>query len=269
LFFPIFFITTNSIGVSQDLSLIGRLWIKAWLTLFLFLALPLVFAWWRGLGIEKTFRPFGTKGWLIALPGLALLAFSAWTMAHEIYVISEWLGIASLREEQIEAANATKGELQSISLTIIWITMAIIPAIAEEFFFRGFVLRSLRGMMKPSLAIAWSALLFGLFHVLSGNILAVERFLPTAALGWLLAWLAWRTHSLIPGMLVHAGHNGLLFSLVYFEEHLRRAGFGIDEQRHLPVSWLIAGFAATGLGIAMVHWTQKPPSDAPIPSIAS
>ena len=257
IFFPIYFVATNTIGVAEDMSLANRLWVKAGLTIVLFFFFPIVYAWWRGLNLKNTFRFAGSVRSIVLLPGLVVLAASLWTLAHEVFVFSEWLGMTSLRPEQLDAARQTKLALQQLPLIFIWLTMAVVPAIAEETFFRGLALRCLRSTAKPGIAILASAILFGLFHVLSGSILAIERFLPTAALGWFLGWLAWRTNSLIPGIIVHAGHNGLLFTIARYEDTLREIGWGIEDQRHLPVSWIGAGMVAVVLGMGYVHRASK------------
>jgi hypothetical protein len=46
-------------------------------------------------------------------------------------------------------------------------------------------------------------LLFGLFHVVIGSPASPERFLPSVFMGLLLGWLAWRSGSVLPGMLLH------------------------------------------------------------------
>jgi sodium transport system permease protein len=257
-FFPLYFVATNTIGVSEELTLENRLWIKAGLTIALFLITPLTYAWWRGLHLTSTFRIVsGGARTILWLPGLLLLSCSAWTIAHEIFVFSEWIGIASLRLDQIAAANDTKLALQQLPLLLIWLTMAVVPAISEEVFFRGFALRCLQSIAKPSIAIFLSAVLFGLFHVLAGSILAVERFLPTAALGGLLAWLAWRSNSLLPGIVVHACHNGLLFTIARYESLLKESGWGIDDQRNLPISWIATGVIVFCAGLGYLFWTSS------------
>ncbi len=257
MFFPIYFVATNTIGVAEEISLVNRLWTKAGLTFLLFCLLPVAYVGWRGLSFKLAFRPFENTRWIFLLPGLVLLASGLWTIAHEIFVFSEWLGLASLRPEQIATANQTKLALQQLPLAVIWITMAVVPAIAEEMFFRGFALRCFQNLMKPSYAILASAVLFGAFHVVAGSILSVERFLPTAALGWVLGWLAWRTGSLFPGILVHAGHNGLLFTMAHQEDWLRNAGWGMTDERHLPIVWLAAGIAVVISGLAIVQWGSR------------
>lgn len=257
LFFPIYFVSTNTIGVAEEMTLANRLWEKAGLTVVLFLVLPMVYVGWRGLNFQIAYPLFGDRKWILLLPAFMLLAFGLWTLAHEIFVLSEWLGIASLRPEQITAANETQLALKKLPLVFIWITMAIIPAIAEELFFRGFALQSIRSVLKPSHAIIAAAVLFGAFHVVAGSLLSIERFLPTALLGWVLGWTAWKTHSLIPGMLVHAVHNGLLFTIARYENAIREFGWGIQDQRHLPLAWIISGISLVIIGMGAIEWQNR------------
>lgn len=80
--------------------------------------------------------------------------------------------------------------------------LALSPAICEELLFRGAILSGLARRMHPAAAILLVSLLFGIMH------LSIYRLLPTALLGILLTWLAWRTASILPGMLVHLMVNG-------------------------------------------------------------
>jgi ABC-2 type transport system permease protein/sodium transport system permease protein len=119
----------------------------------------------------------------------------------------------------------------------------------EEMFFRGFFFTSLRTLFSPWKTIFATALLFGLFHVVAANVLEPERFLPSVFLGVVLGWVRYRSGSVMPCMLLHAVHNGLLLSLVYWRDSLTAAGFGIEEDAHIPFSWLLA---AALVGLAAV-----------------
>ena len=48
---------------------------------------------------------------------------------------------------------------------------------------------SLRTVTTPWRTIVATAVLFGLFHVVAGTVLAPERFLPSAFLGLVLGWV--------------------------------------------------------------------------------
>lgn len=95
------------------------------------------------------------------------------------------------------------GERQSLSGRVLLLfAIAVSPAVCEEFLFRGAVLSGLRTRLRPFAAVLSVAILFGIMH------LSIYRLVPTAMLGLLLTWLALRTGSLLPGMLVHLLVNG-------------------------------------------------------------
>jgi sodium transport system permease protein len=260
-FFPIYFVAIHLLAGLSEIDLRQRVWLNATATVLLFGVLPFLFALWRKLSIPKTFPVGGFSRWRLAIPGLLLISVSMWTVAHEILVISELFGIASLDIEKLANLEKAKTEFLALPLTTIWISMAIMIAIAEEWFFRGFVLQGMFGRSKNARA-AWisiliSAILFGLFHTVAPNLLAIERFLPTAALGILIGWIAWKTGSLVPGMIVHAIHNGLLFTMPRYEDLLRQWGLGIENQKHLPLTWIAGGLACLAIGILMVQVMTK------------
>ncbi len=260
-FFPIYFVAIHLLAGFNEIDLQQRVWLNATATVLLFGALPLLFALWRKLSIPKTFPVGGISRWWLAIPGLLLISVSMWTVAHEILVFSELFGIASLDIEKLANLEKAKTEFLALPLTTVWISMAIIIAMAEEWFFRGFVLQGMLNRSKDARA-AWisllvSAILFGLFHTVAPNLLAIERFLPTTALGMIIGWIAWKTGSLIPGMIVHAIHNGLLFTMPRYEDLLRQWGLGIENQKHLPLTWIAGGLACLAIGILMVQVMTK------------
>lgn len=77
----------------------------------------------------------------------------------------------------------------------------VISPIAEEWLFRGLILRGFRARYSESKAVWVSALLFGAFH------LNPWQFVLAAPLGAWCAWLAVRSGSLLPGILVHVTAN--------------------------------------------------------------
>ncbi len=261
-FYPIYFIVTNSLGQIKDLSLVQRGWINAIATFVLFLLMPFGYAMLRRLSITSTFRLAisQTRLWL-AIPGILLLGSSLWMAAHESVILSQYLNLATLKPEQLKLFNGVKEEFQEVPLAIIVITMAIIPAIAEEFFFRGFVMSCFHRYAAWR-RVVFSAMLFGFFHVLMGGTMALERFFPTAILGLALGWVAWRTNSLWPGILLHAMHNGLMFTMVHYEKWLLENNWGVEDQQHLPWHWLGFGALMITLGMIAIFFSRKNDSKA-------
>lgn len=120
--------------------------------------------------------------------------------------------------------------------------------------------------MSTPLAIVLSGCLFGLFHVIVMESLFFERFVPTCFLGIILGWVCYRTGSVLPGMLLHTLHNGLLLSMSSFTKELATLGIGTETQEHLPTSWIIAaGFTVAVAFVMMTLGTRQPPRVIAVP----
>ena len=97
-----------------------------------------------------------------------------------------------------------------------------VPAVVEELLFRG----ALQGLMRPSgsaAAIFGPALLFGLLH------LDLAQGLTAFACGVFLGWLAERSGSILPGMLLHFCNNTLAFLNLYLRFYAPQpVSFGVE-----------------------------------------
>ena len=89
-----------------------------------------------------------------------------------------------------------------------FLSICILAPLVEELVFRGAILRALlQGMNSHWVAIVISALLFALVHMNPAQ-------MPHAfCLGLLLGWLYYRTHSIIPGIMVHWVNNTLAYTV--------------------------------------------------------
>lgn len=91
----------------------------------------------------------------------------------------------------------------SLTLLVAWVLLvAIAPGFAEEVLFRGLLLRRLLAARSATWAISVTSILFALAHI-SPNVMLFA--LP---LGAFFGVIAWRTGSVIPTILCHAGLNG-------------------------------------------------------------
>ncbi len=110
---------------------------------------------------------------------------------------------------QIQKFFGFSGEMPTSPLTndpqvlfLYFINVVLIPPLVEEMMFRGVILQSLR-RWGDGLAVVFSAMLFGFYH---GNFIQmVFAFLCGLALGY----VAVRTNSLLPSILIHMVNNGL------------------------------------------------------------
>jgi ABC-2 type transport system permease protein/sodium transport system permease protein len=141
-------------------------------------------------------------------------------------------------------------QLTGLPLWLILVTLAIVPAVFEELSFRGFLFGSLRAVMAGWWAVIEAALLFGVFH----EAIFPGRLLTSTFLGLVLGWVRLRTGSVVPCMVLHAVHNGLLLAITYWRDELTAQGFDVEQQIHLPTTWLVLSgigvLVATGIMLA-------------------
>jgi sodium transport system permease protein len=113
-----------------------------------------------------------------------------------------------------ELVSAFEGLLRADDpLRLAWLILlvAVTPAICEELVFRGVLLQGLSRRFPMWRSIAFSALIFGAFHLSSATVI---RFLPTAWIGLLLGYVVWHSRSIFPGMLMHFVNNATAVVLV-------------------------------------------------------
>lgn len=207
-----------------------------------------------------TYRVAGTSiGFYL---GAAVMALGAWAFAHEALVFADQLGLATLSEEQMEQTRGVLEKWKTISPVLLLATMAVTPAVIEELCFRGYLFSAFSSVMRPWQTIMATAVLFGLFHVFVGSTLLIERFVPTMLLGVVLGWLAYRSGSVLPGMLMHFLHNGLLELVARYHEQLEFLGAEMGDSRHLPLSWIAVAGAFLVVGVSIVHWTRRGEAEA-------
>ena len=114
-------------------------------------------------------------------------------------LLSHLLGIES---------STTRLPSGGFELFLQFLVLCVLPAIGEELFFRG----ALQGLLRPcgsSVAIFGPALLFALLH------LNPIQGLTALVCAVFLGWLAERSGSILPGMLLHFTNNCLAFLSLY------------------------------------------------------
>ena len=111
----------------------------------------------------------------------------------------------------IDEAIDTPMGTQPLDIVMNTICTAIIPALVEEFAYRGVVLGVLK-RYDTGLAIVGSAFLFGMLH---GNLAQI----PFAfVIGLVLAFVRVKTDSMLPNILIHFGNNFYAVILSTIEE---------------------------------------------------
>jgi ABC-2 type transport system permease protein/sodium transport system permease protein len=222
----------------------------------LFIGLPLIFLRLAGVAAFSAFsvRPFRPR----MLAASLLLGLSAWTAVYELLILANGLSGWSRLLENPAIREMVDRLLQQSSLPLQLFCLAVVPAVAEELFFRGFLLNGLlsrsRGQTAPLLL---SSVLFAAAHLIPD--LALERFPGTLLLGLLLGFVRLRSGSVLPGMLLHAVNNGLLLSLKSLQPLLLLAGINLnlENESHLPLQLLVPAGVLLLTGALMLFGSPR------------
>lgn len=146
------------------------------------------------------------------------------------FCLPVFLGVANLANlagaliNRLSGSPATSEMLPSggPELLMQFLAPCVMPAIAEELLFRG----AFQGLMRPcgsAAAIFAPALLFGVLH------LDLAQGLTAFACGVFLGWLAERSGSILPGMLLHLVNNALAFLTIYLRYYApAEVSFGVE-----------------------------------------
>jgi sodium transport system permease protein len=167
----------------------------------LLLVPALLFVRVAGFDVRSTFslrRPRGRQiaGALLLIVGAMPLGwFLAWAQGFVLPV--PWDMLEGL-EDLITAESPSR---------LLWLVtlLALTPAICEEAVFRGVFLAGMRGGASPIRVALINGVVFGAFHI---SFESAFRFLPTAWLGFILAWAVLSTRSIWVGILMHFVNNG-------------------------------------------------------------
>lgn len=122
------------------------------------------------------------------------------------------------------------------------LTTALLPALLEEFAFRGVILGSLR-RFGDSFAVIISAMLFGITHFYITQI-------PMAfILGLVMGFIVVKTNSLLPGILIHFFNN-------FFAAGIDALSHNISPKLYILIFY-VATYLLLGIGILCVLKLSK------------
>lgn len=211
------------------------------LSVLLFAGLPGLFAYlgrvdlWLGVGIRVRDRDTLLLG---LAAGLALGA-SLWPL--QLWLLSQ----SDIHNATRERFASVLQSFRQIHDVIGWGVLAtvIVPALLEEFFFRGLLFQALRRRTGAWTTIGASAALFALTHVVLGGALGLERLMPSFLLGLILSTVCWFSDSLWPSMVLHVCHNTILGIV----------GMGaLGPNDDVPWEWRLAGAIGTAIGVGLL-----------------
>ena len=177
---------------------------------------------------------------LLAMGALPLIWLVGWLQTFVLPVPQELLeGL----QEPMTAESLARGAW-------LLLVLAVTPAFCEEIVFRGVLLGSTK-TLGPWRLVVLNGLVFGAFHL---SFQTAIRFLPTALLGGLIAWVVWRTKSIWVGVLMHFLNNATIIALTSWES--TRESFS-DPEMAPPVWLVLASVVTVGFGIRSFQGSEE------------
>lgn len=148
----------------------------------------------------------------------ALLLFIGVSNASNVYslLLSTFVDIGK-RSDSIDAIITKMSPIAAI------IVVALLPAICEEFFCRGFLVRCFSAIKSKWLLILTVAAIFGALH------LDLVSFVPCALFGGLMCYIALKTNSLLLPMLFHFINNSVSVLAAFSSVNQGDEALTIDE----------------------------------------
>jgi membrane protease YdiL (CAAX protease family) len=185
------------------------------------------------LGSRPTAAAFGLRmpEWRSAL-GWTLAAYATF------WVVAIVVGIAFGEPEEQDIVVDLKAEDSLLILTGFAVMTCVLAPLAEEFFFRGFLLRVLHERTNAVIAVLVTGIAFGLVHLPSGDWIGT---IVLSLFGMALCVLFILTSSLVPCIMLHAFHNSISFG---FTKELPWWGFLLLILASVTTTFFIARFAS-------------------------
>ncbi|PSL49387.1 hypothetical protein CLV51_101718 [Chitinophaga niastensis] len=247
-------------GNLTDPNLIGYLKITQFFyTIVAYFVPAALFAYlWQPYPMRYIGLKSAPKGLQIILALLAMygaLPLAGW--------LSEWNQTwpvpQAARDMQAQAEKLIGVMLQMPTLKDLFINLilvAIVPAIAEELFFRGILQRLLiRSTRKVWLSVFITAILFSAVH---GELLG---FLPRVVLGFALGAIYVISGNLWLSILAHIMNNGLQIVWMYFFQHGMTKE---DPSKDTPIAWY---FVALSIPVTIGLFWALSKKSTPMPMI--
>ncbi len=138
------------------------------------------------------------------------------------------------------------------------LVIAVIPAVAEEFAFRGLIQRSFEKGIGPVRGVVTSGIIFGAFHLNPFSIV------PLMALGVYLGFLAYRANSVWVSVAAHFFNNLVPVAALYFgiaDETVIAGDLGDMSLGMLMATFWFSGVIFLLSTYYFLYLTRKPAGD--------
>jgi len=145
-------------------------------------------------------RFWPTLGWA----ALGTLAF---------YILTVIYGALVQPDAEQETVEALGGDQGTFGLILAGTMVIAVAPVVEEFFFRGFFYRALRGRMSIAVAALVDGIVFGIIHFQFDGVDGLLILPPLAVLGVLFCLVYEKTGTLLAPIGMHAFNNAVAFAV--------------------------------------------------------
>lgn len=180
---------------------------------------PILYIWWRS-SDEVTLNPMVSQD-IKPKPVLSIIALAVILPAalmpvdvlvdHFLTFLPDDISTAaqSINEQSNAIYIVQQMEHSALVIVSLYIALAAMPAIIEEFVFRGILQHRMHASgLKPMWAIGLSSLIFCIMH------LQLVNLLPMMILSSIMGWLYYHGQSLHYSVLFHALNNTISITLL-------------------------------------------------------
>jgi sodium transport system permease protein len=219
----------------------------------LFFVFPVAFAIYLKLDLRETFRLRAPSGKSL-LVTLLLFAGIVLSMSTIVYVQNQ---LFPFPKELLDYLQKLSQEIYSRPFWQSLALIALLPAFCEETTFRGVLFAGLLNRKKPWMAMFFTALIFGIFH------LSLHRFPGVFLIGLAACFVVWISGSIFTGMLLHALCNGFVSWISVYPQY---DFLGIAAEK--PSFYALMGVILIAAGI-WIGVGKRPEPSAGIPDSLS
>ncbi len=207
------------------------------------LGIPLIVTWYMKSNAKKlfSFKIPGIKsvfGGILLYIGTYLLMLVISTLLMQVF------------PESVQNLETTFTELIKYEAFLLVLVMAVMPAVGEELFFRGFLLGGLQHKYRIGISIFVSAVIFGIFHM------SLVKLLPTAMLGACFAYITCQSGSIYIGMAMHFINNFISVISMKYPEILQTYMPFLVKERFSAMEitiMTILGISCFAAGVLLLH----------------
>ncbi|RDY26938.1 CPBP family intramembrane metalloprotease [Romboutsia weinsteinii] len=196
------------------------------ITQIMIIGLPLIFAHYIKTDFKKTFS--------LNIPEISHLISGVilWIGAYILVMLTTQIMLYIFPQNMEALEGLSKALFGEDNFLVNLFVVAIMPAICEEIFFRGFLFTSFRGKKSVKGAILGSAILFAFMHI------EFIKILPITILGSALAYSVYKSGSIYVSMLIHFLNNGLAVVVSHYPNGKLAALYSLLEVDFGNPNWI-------------------------------